>query len=85
MCMTAACATTGKSTSRAGASARVPDSAEERLAAQRAADPKIDREAEERRWGTEEARARKREQEAQRQAEREQGGQGVDVKKPKQP
>jgi hypothetical protein len=83
LCLASACATTAKSAKPEGATARVPDSVEERIAAQRRSDPKIDRDAEEHRWGTEEARARTREAEAKRQAEREQGGQGVDVKKPR--
>jgi hypothetical protein len=80
--LASACATAPKSRPATETSpARVRDSASERVAAQRAADPKIDRDAEESRWGTEQAAARKREEEAKRRAAQEAGGSGVDVKK----
>jgi hypothetical protein len=78
------CATSKTNAERTGAPPRVPDTVEERVAAQRENDPKIDHTAEEARWGHEESVARKPENAGQSQAQGP-GGQGADVKKAAQP
>src|SRR5687767_11571946 len=83
--MASGCATAPKPrpASPEATAARVRDTAEERVTAQRASDPKVDREAEERRWNMEQAQALRRDEEAKRRAAQEAGGPGVDVKKAK--
>ena len=85
--LVAACATAprGRMGPTEAPSARLPDSAAERVAAHKASDPKIDQEAEERRWGIEEAKQKRRDDEARQAAQKQTGGPGVDVKKVKKP
>jgi hypothetical protein len=80
----AGCATapTRTATQTAAVPARVRDSASERIAAQRASDPKLHAEDEEGRWGTEQDRQRKQEQ-RQRARQKAEGRPGVDVSKSK--
>jgi hypothetical protein len=67
----------------ATASSRIGDSASERVAAQKASDPKLHTEDEERRWGIEQNRQRQEEQRHRRARQKAESRPGVDVSKAK--
>jgi hypothetical protein len=84
VCLTG-CATapTRKVVQTATAPDRIGDSASERIASQRASDPKLHAEDEETRWGIEQNRQRKEEQRLRRARQKAEGRPGVDVSKTK--
>ena len=81
----AGCATapTRKAVQTATASARIGDSVSERIASQKASDPKLHAEDEEGRWGIEQNKQRKEEQRQSRARQKAEGRPGVDVSKSK--
>jgi hypothetical protein len=81
----AGCATSPsrRAVQTATASDRIGDSASEKIAAQRANDPKLHAEDEERRWGFEQNKQRKEEERQRRARQKAEGRPGVDVSKSK--
>jgi hypothetical protein len=85
ICMTVGCATAPtRRAVQTTASDRMQDSASERITSQRANDPKLRSEEQERRWGIEQNRQRKAEQRLRRARQKAENRPGVDVTKGKE-